>query len=91
MKKTSKRGEAYDVARVKVSSKNQIAIPAEIRRELGIRAGDNLVLMVRAEHAVLMRDPMEHPEELTGKHPEIWAGVDVAEYIRHEREAWTNS
>ncbi len=76
--------------KVKVSKKFQIAIPAEVRRKLGIKQGDQLVIDVEGKHALLMRVPDDPAAELAGLHAEIWAGVDPDEYVRREREAWTD-
>ena len=41
---------------VKVSSKNQIAAPAAVRRRLGIKAGDRLRIEVRGQRAIVERE-----------------------------------
>ena len=76
--------------RVKVSSKNQIAIPAEARKELGIKPGDHLLVTIRDGLMYLMREPDDWVEETRGLGREVWAGVDVEEYINQERDAWTD-
>jgi AbrB family looped-hinge helix DNA binding protein len=76
--------------KVKVSKKFQIAIPAEVRRQLGIKQGDELVIDVEGKHALLMRVPESHAADLAGLHADVWAGVDPDEYVRREREAWTD-
>jgi len=85
-------GQSNRLSRVKVSKKFQIAIPAEVRRKLGIEAGDNLIVDIRERHILMMRDPKEHPEDFVGRHPELWRDAeDVDAYIRGEREAWLAS
>ena len=74
---------------VKVSDKFQIAIPAAVRRQLGIKRGDRLLVDVRGDHILLMREPDDYAEKLAGLHTEVWSGVDPQEYVRREREAWT--
>lgn len=74
--------------RVKVSRKFQIAVPSEIRKKLGIRAGDTLLLDVQGEHATLIREPDDWAEKLIGLHRHVWEGIDVDEYLRHERASW---
>lgn len=76
---------------VKVSDKFQIAVPAQARRRLGIKRGDRLLVDVRGDHIVLMREPDDYAERLAGLHADVWAGVDPQEYVRREREAWGNS
>ena len=74
--------------RVKVSSKHQIAVPAEIRRALGIKSGDHLLIDIRGDHVVLIPEPGNYAERLQGLHREIWEGVEPGEYVRQERAAW---
>lgn len=74
--------------RAKVSSRNQIVIPAEARKELGIKPGDYLLIAVRDGYMFIMPEPDNIASHLRGLHKEIWADVDVEEYINQERDAW---
>jgi AbrB family looped-hinge helix DNA binding protein len=74
--------------RVKVSSKHQIAVPAALRRALGIERGDYLLVEVRDGYAVLLPEPQDYSRRLRGLHREVWDGVEPQEYVRQEREAW---
>jgi AbrB family looped-hinge helix DNA binding protein len=76
------------VARVKVSSKNQIAVPAEVRRELKIKPGDTLLVTVVGGHAVLMPEPADYVAAMRGLGAEVWRGEDAQEYVNRERDAW---
>lgn len=73
---------------VKVSSRNQIVIPAEARKALGIEPGDQLIVSVRDGLIVLIPKPDNILAHLRGLHKEIWADIDVEEYINEERDAW---
>lgn len=73
---------------MRVSRKFQIAVPSEVRRKLGIQAGDTLIIDVQGEHAVLMREPEDWAGKFSGLHREVWEGMDVDAYIRTERAAW---
>lgn len=75
-------------ATVKVSSRNQIVIPAEARKELGIKPGDRLYVVVRDGHMFLLPEPENVLDRLRGLYKEIWADIDVEEYINQERDAW---
>ena len=75
---------------VKVSNKFQIAVPAEVRRRLGIKQGDRLLVDVRGNHVLLMREPEDYAAALAGLHAEVWSGIDPQEHVRREREAWTD-
>lgn len=76
------------VNKVTVSSKNHIVIPAEARRELGIKPGDRLYVVVRDGYMFVMPEPDDVVEELRGLHKEIWEGVDAQEYVNQERDTW---
>lgn len=75
--------------RVKVSSKNQIAVPAEVRRQLRIKNGDILMVEIVGDHLMLTREPDNWVEYLRGLHKEVWDGIDAQEYVKRERDAWT--
>ncbi|MGI8913371.1 MAG: AbrB/MazE/SpoVT family DNA-binding domain-containing protein [Chloroflexota bacterium] len=75
--------------RVKVSSKHQIAVPAEVRRQLHIESGDHLLMEVRDGVAVLVPEPADYVARLRGLHQEVWQDIDAQEYVRGERDAWT--
>jgi len=49
--------------------------------------GDYLLLDVRDGYVILMPEPRDYGQHLTGLHREIWEGVDPQEYLRREREA----
>lgn len=76
------------MARVKVSSKHQIAMPSAVRRKLNIRPGDHLLVDVREGYVVLMPEPSDYAKHLQGLHSDIWKGIEPEEYVRREREAW---
>ena len=74
--------------RVKVSKKHQIAVPSVVRKQLGIKSGDELLVELRAGYAVLLPEPQDSSRRLRGLHREIWEGVEPQEYVHQEREAW---
>ncbi len=74
--------------RVRVSSKNQIAVPSEVRKSLGIRSGDSLLFEVRGSFAILRKEPADHCAELRGLHMEVWKDLDAETFVRQERGAW---
>lgn len=74
--------------RVKVSSKHQIAVPADVRRRLDIDAGDYLLVEVQDGVIVLIPEPGDPVEALRGLGKEIWDGIDAQEYVDGEREGW---
>jgi antitoxin ChpS len=74
--------------RVKVSSKNQIAIPAAVRKRLRIQEGDHLLVDLREGSVVLIPEPRDYSQHLRGLHRDVWDGTDPDEYVQREREAW---
>jgi AbrB family looped-hinge helix DNA binding protein len=78
------------VTRVKVSRKNQIAVPAEVRRKLGIKPGDWLEVETK-DHEVVLRPPARDAlAELISIAPEIWRGIDTQTYLRELRDEWSH-
>lgn len=68
-----------------ISSKNQIVVPKEVRKALGVKAGDKLLVEVRGGTVVMMRKPKDHLKALKGIVPPGFYGDD---YVRKERESW---
>ena len=75
---------------VKVSSRNQIAVPRIARERLGIKAGDHLLVDVQDGMLILMPQPPDYAARLAGLHREIWEGIDTDAYLQGERDAWKN-
>jgi AbrB family looped-hinge helix DNA binding protein len=76
---------------VKVSKRNQIAVPAIARQMLGIKSGDRLLVDIQDGMLILIREPKSYTKALAGLHKEIWEGVKIQEYLDGEREAWIDS
>lgn len=74
---------------VKVSKRHQIALPSRARRALNIRPGDRLLVDIQDGLIVLVPRPEDYVAHMAGLYKEVWAGVDGAEYVDEEREAWT--
>jgi len=73
---------------VKVSSRNQIAVPRIARERLGVKAGDHLLVDVQDGMLILMPQPQDYAARLAGLHREIWEGVDADAYLQGECDAW---
>ena len=54
------------MAKAKLSSKNQIVIPREVRKQLGLKPGDNIVLALHGDTAIMIRKPKKYSEALAG-------------------------
>lgn len=60
---------------VKMSSKNQIVVPAEAREALDLRSGDRLIVAVRPDGVIEMeREPRDTAGALEGILQEVRAG-----------------
>jgi AbrB family looped-hinge helix DNA binding protein len=75
---------------VKVSRKHQIAVPATVRRQLGIRPGDRLGVEIDGTRIVLQLRPRGVLEELISLAPELWQGIEATDYLRDLRHEWSN-
>ncbi len=71
---------------VKVSTKHQIVVPSQVREQLGIKAGDRLIVEVRDDEVVLRRRPEKASERLRGLGKGLYG--DPVEYIRRLRDEW---
>lgn len=69
---------------VKLSSKNQIVIPREIRNALRVKAGNRLIIVGRGETAVLLRKPKLYSKAIAG----MASGLYPPDYLKGERESW---
>ncbi len=73
---------------VKLSANQQIVIPREVRKQLGLAAGDGLLVEVRGNTIVLVPRPRSYAKRLRGLHKEVWRDVDAKAYVREERKGW---
>jgi AbrB family looped-hinge helix DNA binding protein len=69
---------------VTLSSKNQIVVPREARKALGLTPGTKLRVVVRGDTIIMMRTPKSYAEKLAG----IAKGLYPADYLDEERESW---
>ena len=74
---------------VRVSTKGQVVIPLEVRRRLGIRPGDNLVIVSGEDEAILMK-ARRYAERLRGMGKGLYGRnrEEIDAYVRGERQAW---
>jgi AbrB family looped-hinge helix DNA binding protein len=68
---------------VKLSSKNQIVIPREAREALGVKAGSQLLVVVRNGIVTLLPKPKDYAEAIRGLGKTYPKG-----YLKRERESW---
>lgn len=77
------------IATAKLTEKFQITIPAEVRRRLGLRAGDVVSLVIEEGQVVLQGTQGSWTEASRGLGLEVWkdAGGGAAA-IELERDSW---
>ena len=68
----------------KLSSKNQIVIPREARHALKVKSGDELVVVVRGEHIIMMKRPKSYAAALHG----LGKNLFPPDYLEKERQSW---
>ena len=74
------------MARVKISSKNQILVPKEARDHLHVGPGDELLVVPKGNRLIVMRKPPDLLEALAGSAKGIYGGG--GRYLRKERRSW---
>ncbi len=74
---------------VRVSTKGQVVIPLAIRRRLGIKPGDQLVI-VGGEHEAVLMKAKRYAESLRGIARGVYGRTreEVDAYVRGERRTW---
>jgi AbrB family looped-hinge helix DNA binding protein len=71
---------------VKLSSKYQIVIPQEAREALSLSAGDELLVLCKADRVVIIPKPRKLAKHMAGLHREVWQGAEA--YLQDERNDW---
>ena len=69
-----------------LSSKSQLVLPADVRRRLGLRPGDRLVIEVEGDHAIIRKAPSSDVDALAELGSELWRGY--TEDLGRAREEW---
>lgn len=72
------------MAQATLSSKNQIVIPREAREALGIKAGDQLLVVVRGDRVIVLEKPKALHKAIRG----IGKGLYPKGYLAKERKSW---
>lgn len=73
----------------KLSSKNQVVVPALARKRLGIKAGDRLVWKVKKDKVEVVPRELSWTDYTAGLGKKAWQGSDPAEYINKLRDEWS--
>ncbi len=73
---------------VRISSKNQIVIPKEARERMGLRPGQELLVLCKEDRVVLIPKPRDFVAETRGLYKETWQGIGAEAYLEKERQDW---
>jgi len=69
---------------LKLSSKNQIVLPKQAREAMHVKAGDQLVVVVKGDVTLLMSKPKSYAAALHGS----GKGIYPKGYLENERRTW---
>ena len=80
----------HRVGETRLTSKNQVSLPAQGVRELGWERGDVLIVEVFGGDAMLlMRRPTNWAEAFGGRLGDVFGDhEDTLRYLQEEREGW---
>ncbi|GJL53493.1 MAG: AbrB family transcriptional regulator [Nitrospirales bacterium] len=69
-----------------LSSKHQLVLPAAVRKQLGIKPGDQIDVQVEGDQAVIRKAPKSYVEALEKVPSTLWKGY--ARELEADREQW---
>ncbi|HTB92928.1 MAG TPA: AbrB/MazE/SpoVT family DNA-binding domain-containing protein [Candidatus Sulfotelmatobacter sp.] len=72
------------MAEATLSSKNQIVIPREARKALGLKPGDKLLVVLLGDDLIVLRKPKSYRKAIAG----LGRGLYPPDYLKKERESW---
>jgi AbrB family looped-hinge helix DNA binding protein len=70
--------------RITLNSRNQVVIPQEARKKLGVGPGARLLVLVKDDRIVLMPEPRNFAKRFSRRHKGMWGKG----YLGYERRAW---
>lgn len=69
-----------------LSSKHQLVLPAAVRKQLGLKPGDQLDVQVEGDRAVIRKAPQSYVEALEKVAAPVWKGY--ASLLEGDRDQW---
>jgi AbrB family looped-hinge helix DNA binding protein len=73
----------------KIGKRGALIIPVEIRKKVGLKEGDDLLIEVDELGTIhMLKRPANFSAALRNLHSEIWNNVDPVEYVKEERASW---
>jgi AbrB family looped-hinge helix DNA binding protein len=67
-----------------LSAKNQIVIPSEARKALGLKPGDKILVLVRGGKVLVLQKPKSYHAAIRG----LTRGSYPKDYLQKERQSW---
>lgn len=64
-------------ATARLNHKNQITLPRKVCHALGVKSGDELLLIFRDGEIHLRLHPVSFAQALRGLHKNMWADTDI--------------
>lgn len=71
---------------VKISGKNQVVVPREAREHLGVGPGDELLVVPKGGHVIILAKPKSVSAALAGSGKGLYG--KARRYLKNERKAW---
>ncbi len=77
------------MATVRVGKRGILVLPVEIRKQIGLTEGDELIVEVDNYGGVhMIKKPKDYANFMRNLGKEVWRGIDPVEFVRRERESW---
>ncbi len=71
---------------VKISGKNQVVVPREAREHLGVGPGDELLVVPKGGHVIILAKPGSISAALAGSGKGLYG--KTRRYLKGERHSW---
>jgi AbrB family looped-hinge helix DNA binding protein len=73
----------------KIGKRGTLIIPAEIRKKIGLKEGDDVLIEVDEKGTIhMLKRPLNFSQALQNLHAQIWENVDPVQYVKEERASW---
>ena len=74
------------VITARISSKNQIVIPKDVRETLGLTPNSDVLFVLDGDRVALRPRPASFTDTLRGLHSDLWPDPDA--WLEADRAAW---
>lgn len=74
--------------KTKISDKFQVVIPKAVRERAKLKRGQTLNAYSVEDGGILLTPNKKWPDDYIGMDKNIWARINVVEYLRNERNSW---